>query len=132
MLLLPTHMYVPESDILMSGMSRVPMSVRAWRKTHQVTHRRHGSFFTFKKLILKTKHVTYPPPSVPLKQHRCDNRDIVTSLANGHTEALHCRSQRQDRSCYCYLLANGFRLMISMTMCFVHKTAYKVVAICLQ
>ncbi|TNN39022.1 hypothetical protein EYF80_050814 [Liparis tanakae] len=35
MLLLPTHMYVPESDIWMLGMSRVPMSVRsmrAWRR----------------------------------------------------------------------------------------------------
>lgn len=32
MSLLPTHMYVPASDILMLGMSRVPMSVRACRR----------------------------------------------------------------------------------------------------
>lgn len=31
MLLLPTHMYVPESETVTSGMSRVPISVRSAR-----------------------------------------------------------------------------------------------------
>lgn len=37
-LLLPTHMYVPASDILMLGMSRVPMSVRACRGQSSSVH----------------------------------------------------------------------------------------------
>lgn len=35
MLLLPTHMYVPESETVTSGMSRVPMSVRVWGRTRR-------------------------------------------------------------------------------------------------
>lgn len=50
MLLLPTHMYVPESDILTSGMSRVPMSVRsmrAWGRTHTVKPGTPGMAWTW-------------------------------------------------------------------------------------